>query len=141
MKNLKKFLNYQFLKKGLGKIIDLFDSKFIIKNEINKGTEIKFSINFDLPNEEQINEFKKKKISLKKKNKLKNLNIEEKLKILIIEDNKINQNVLKYFLSEINPKFEIFIADDGIIAKNLIIKKISSNYFFDIIFSDIVIFF
>ncbi len=58
------------------------------------------------------------------------------LRILIIEDDKSNQEVLKGFLNmiaeELNQEFQIDVADDGTIGSDMYGEK---NY--DIVFTDI----
>jgi two-component system, sensor histidine kinase len=118
------------------KILDLMDSKIKIKSKEKIGTSVKFIIDFDIPRNKDITEFKKiKKIDEKKKlNERNYLKITNKLKLLIVEDNKINQVALKFMLNKINKDFEIYLADDGKKA----IDIIKQNSFFDIIFTDIV---
>ncbi|MEC4005816.1 response regulator [Flavobacterium sp. SUN052] len=111
---------------GLGlsivqKLTELFDSKINIESKENVGTEFSFTIGFEAdPN---------------KKNEIIN-NIEVDLssnhlyKILVVEDNKINQIVTRKILESNN--FKCVILEDGYAALNLLEKET-----FDVILMDI----
>lgn len=66
-----------------------------------------------------------------------NFKIEKKeLKILIADDNHVNQTVLKRMMSSFG-KDEIFIADDGQIAYDKFVEAYEAGIPFDIVFMDI----
>lgn len=111
---------------GLGlsivqKLIELFGSEIHIESEVNKGTKFSFTIGFDS------DESKKNEI-------INNIDVDLSLnqfyKILVVEDNKINQIVTKKILETNN--FKSTILDDGYAAINLL-----ENEYFDIILMDI----
>ncbi|MGX7666645.1 response regulator [Flavobacterium pedocola] len=111
---------------GLGlsivkKLLHLFGSDIEICSEVNKGTKMSFIIGFDTD-------------EVKRNEVLKNLDVDFSLehtyKILVVEDNKINQIVTKKFLDVRH--FESTIVDDGYQALELLETET-----FDIILMDI----
>lgn len=111
---------------GLGlsivqKLIELFGSEIHIESEVDRGTKFSFTIGFDA------DESKKNEI-------INNIDVDLSLnqfyKILVVEDNKINQIVTKKILETNN--FKSTILDDGYAAINLL-----ENEYFDIILMDI----
>ncbi len=111
---------------GLGltivkKLIDLFKGKIELESEVGVGTIITFTIPFE-SGENKVNEF------------VNNIEVDlsepKTYKILIVEDNKINQIVTRKLLE--NHKFTCEIADDGFIALELLEK-----HAFDAILMDI----
>lgn len=111
---------------GLGltivrKLIDLFKGEIKLESEVGKGTIFTFIIPFE-SGEDRVNEF------------VSNIDVDlsqpKTYKILIVEDNKINQIVTKKLLE--NHKFICEIADDGFIALDLLNK-----HTFDAILMDI----
>ena len=111
---------------GLGltivkKLIELFKGDIQLESEINKGTTVTFIIPFE-SGENKVNEFVN--------NIEVDLSLPKTYKILIVEDNKINQIVTKKLLE--NHKFQCEIADDGFYALELLEK-----YQFDAILMDI----
>ena len=111
---------------GLGltivkKLIELFKGDIQLESEINKGTTVTFTIPFE-SGENKVNEFVN--------NIEVDLSLPKTYKILIVEDNKINQIVTKKLLE--NHKFQCEIADDGFYALELLEK-----YQFDAILMDI----
>ncbi len=111
---------------GLGlsivqKLTELFDSKIELKSKLGEGTTFSFIIGFEADES--------------KKNEIIN-NIEVDLssnyfyRILVVEDNKINQVVTKKILE--NNNFKCKIIDDGYAAIELLEKEM-----FDIILMDI----
>lgn len=111
---------------GLGlsivkQLVDLYGSEIHCESEENVGTKMMFTIGFDTD--------ESKRIEL-----LKNLEVdfteERTYKILVVEDNKINQIVTKKILDIRH--FESIIVDDGYKA-----LKVLENEEFDVILMDI----
>jgi signal transduction histidine kinase/CheY-like chemotaxis protein len=111
---------------GLGlsivqKLTELFDSKIELKSEEKIGTTFSFIIGFDA------DENAKKEI-------IENIEVDLSsnyfYKVLVVEDNKINQMVTKKILE--NNNFKCVIIDDGYAAINLL-----ETESFDIILMDI----
>jgi signal transduction histidine kinase/CheY-like chemotaxis protein len=112
----------QFQGTGLGlaivkKIIDLFNGKIKIESEENVGTIIYFEIPY-LEGNQTVNLVKQNNIELKN------------IKILVVEDNKINQMVTKKLLQK--NELDCTIAIDGYDALEIVSKET-----FDIILMDI----
>lgn len=110
---------------GLGlsivqKLIELFNSKIHLQSELGKGTSFKFSIKFKNGSAET---FETPTIIVLDE-------IYSKLKVLIVEDNKINQLVTKKILEKLN--YKCHIVEAGIEALE-ILKTIT----FDLILMDI----
>ena len=110
---------------GLGlsivqKLIDLFDSKIYLESEIGKGTQFNFSIKFKNCSDDNY--------------KILNCEVTDDLftgfKVLIVEDNKINQLVTKRFLEKID--FVCHVVENGIDALEILKKE-----HFDLILMDI----
>jgi len=111
---------------GLGlsivkQLVDLYGSEIHCDSEENVGTKMTFTIGFDTD-------------EMKRNDLLKNLEVdfseERTYKILVVEDNKINQIVTKKILDIRH--FESVIVDDGYEA-----LKILENEEFDVILMDI----
>jgi CheY-like chemotaxis protein len=108
-----------------------------VTSKVDVGTKVIFNI---------ICEISEEKIIIRKKSSLFSSKIDENFKFLIVEDIKINQDILSHFLKKINPNFEIEFADNGKIGLNKILSKIetkkltnckfSSFDIYDIIFMD-----
>jgi CheY-like chemotaxis protein len=110
---------------GLGlsivkKLLNLFESDIKLESTPNEGSKFSFVINFDL-------EFSKSMNSLDEEFFIGD---NSAYNILIVEDNKINQIVTKNVLKR--EKFNSEIADDGLIALEMVKKK---NY--DLILMDL----
>lgn len=102
---------------GLGltivkKLVDLFQGEIHLESEVNKGTKVTFTLPFE-SGENKVNEF------------VNNIEVDlsspKTYKILVVEDNKINQIVTKKLLE--NHKFTCAIADDGFTAIELLEKN------------------
>lgn len=111
---------------GLGlsivqKLTELFGSKIYLESEEGKGTTFSFTIGFEA------DESKKNEII---NNIEVDLSLNQFYKILVVEDNKINQIVTKKILESNN--FKCAILDDGYAALNLLETEI-----FDVILMDI----
>ncbi|WP_320814872.1 response regulator [Flavobacterium sp.] len=97
---------------GLGlsivaKTLDLLKSKPVVTSEIGKGTSISFSLSLDVYQPRmKINKGTKELIST------------SKIKILLVEDNKVNQLITRKILT--NQGFECDIANDGFEAVKLV---------------------
>ncbi|WP_298554919.1 response regulator [uncultured Algibacter sp.] len=96
--------NYQGAGLGLSitnKIVGLFDSKIELDSEVDKGATFGFVVRFEI-------DFKAiEHIKSKKVNKIFSTTDSENIKILIAEDNKINQIVTSNLLKKHNFKFDI----------------------------------
>ena len=111
---------------GLGlsivqKLIELFGSTIYLESEINVGTNFIFTLSFESDEAKRIDIINNIVVDLSN-----NYNY----KILIVEDNKINQVVTKKILESNN--FKCTIVDDGYAAINLL-----ENEKFDIVLMDI----
>ncbi len=120
----RKESDYQGTGLGLSivqKLIEFFDSKINIESKEGVGSIFSFTIGFD------VDESKKNEI-------INNINVDISMnqlyKILVVEDNKINQVVTKKILE--NNNFKCTILDDGYAALNLL-----ETEQFDIILMDI----
>lgn len=110
---------------GLGlsivkRLLALFDSKITVKSKIDEGTEFCFTIAFDIEPEKTV------ELRDNKKDLIQN----QVYKILVVEDNKINQIVTKKIIEKSN--YTCTLADDGFRA-----IEILENQNFDIILMDI----
>ncbi len=110
---------------GLGltivkKLVELFDSDIYLDSKINEGTTFTFTIGFEADLE------KSKKIAIAEAG----FTPERVLKILIVEDNKINQMVTKKIMDNNNCRCDI--ANDGYEALQFV-----ENKSYDIILMDI----
>lgn len=111
---------------GLGlsivqKLIELFGSKIQLESKINEGTNFIFTIAFET------DEAKRNEII---NNIVVDLSNNYNYRILVVEDNKINQVVTKKILESNN--FKCTIVEDGYAAINLL-----ENEKFDIVLMDI----
>ena len=111
---------------GLGlsivqKLTELFDSKIKLESEEGKGTTFSFAIGFEA------DETKRNEII---NNIEVDLSSNYRYKILVVEDNKINQMVTKKILE--NNNFKCTILDDGYAAINILEEE-----HFDIVLMDI----
>ncbi len=111
---------------GLGlsivqRLTELFGSKIHLESEEGKGTTFSFTIGFEA------DESKKNEII---NNIVVDLSLNQFYKILVVEDNKINQIVTKKILESNN--FKCTILDDGYAAINLL-----ESEHFDVVLMDI----
>lgn len=100
--------NYQGTGLGLPitkNIIELFGSTLEVESELNVGTTFSFDLNFEIDREAKIEHTKIKKF------KGEAIRSTTKYKILVAEDNKINQIVTQNLLQREN--YECVIAKDG----------------------------
>lgn len=91
--------NYQGTGLGLSitkNIIELLDSKIELESEVNKGTKFSFDVDF------LVDESSKDVLEFHKKEKDIQLSTNKKYRILVAEDNKINQIVTKSLLTKQN---------------------------------------
>ena len=110
---------------GLGltivkKLINLQNGEIIVKSKLGAGTSFTFSLPFTLSSEETV--------SINKDSS--EYNSISNLRILVVEDNRVNQMIVKKVLSDWNTHTEF--ADNGLIALEML--KSSD---FDIILMDI----
>lgn len=111
---------------GLGlaivkRLIELFDSEIHVESELNKGTTFTFTIAFEADDE---------KVSQIINNIEVDLTSSQILKVLVVEDNKINQVVTRKIIEKNNYKCDI--VDDGIIALEILDRET-----YDVILMDI----
>lgn len=106
-------INYEYGGSGLGltlvkKTLALFNKAISISSELNKGTVISFSLDFDnyLDNKEV------EKPSVSKK-----VNSPSQIKILLVEDNKINQIITKKIVTK--KGYSCDVANNGYEACNM----------------------
>lgn len=109
---------------GLGlsivkKLIKLFHSEIHLQSEFGKGTTINFTIEFETDNTEDPDRIN-----------IDVLFLNSNLKVLIVEDNKINQLITKKILEKNN--FDCVTVDSGIAALQVLESAI-----FDVILMDI----
>lgn len=111
---------------GLGlsivkKLIELFDSEIYITSQLNTGTTFKFTIAFEAD-------------FIKTKEIINNIEVDLTssyiLKVLVVEDNKINQIVTRKIIEKNN--FKCDVVEDGIQALEILEKET-----YDIILMDI----
>lgn len=97
----KSNFNYQGTGLGLSitkKLIELFNSKIELESEVGRGTKFSFYVNFEIDRNVEVNSNSEKGIQ-------KDMSIQSKqYKILVAEDNKINQIVTKNLLLKQNYK-------------------------------------
>jgi len=112
---------------GLGltitkKLIELQNGEINVESKLGKGSNFYFSLEYE----------KAKSITTDhQSNTAKFINqVNEKIKVLVVEDNKVNQVLAKNILKK--HKFSYEVADDGLIA----VEKVK-NEKFDIIFMDL----
>ncbi|WP_303317104.1 ATP-binding protein [Flavivirga abyssicola] len=120
-------INYQGTGLGLSitkKLVELFDSKIELESEVGVGSVFSFNITFN------IDEAEVEKSKLKSKNELELKSLNKTYKILIVEDNKINQVVTQNLLKKAN--YESVIVNNGLEALNIV----KANKF-DLILMDI----
>lgn len=120
----RKELDYQGTGLGLPivkKLLELFGSEIIVKSELGKGTVFKFRINFEY------NVVKRDEII---KNIQVDLTSSEVFKVLVVEDNAINQLITKRIMEKNN--YLCVVVDDGFKA-----LEILANEEFDVILMDI----
>jgi CheY-like chemotaxis protein/two-component sensor histidine kinase len=111
---------------GLGlsivkKLVEVFDSKIHLESELGKGTTFSFTIGFvvdESTRNEIINNIEV------------DLSTNERYRILVVEDNKINQVVTKKILE--NNNFKCKVVDDGYAAIDLL-----ESEHYDLILMDI----
>ncbi|WP_100614233.1 tetratricopeptide repeat-containing hybrid sensor histidine kinase/response regulator [Confluentibacter citreus] len=121
--------NFNYQGTGLGlsitkKLIELFESKIELESEVGKGSKFSFNVNFEIDNS-RTNAISD---SDNKQNNI--ISGSKKYRILVAEDNKINQIVTKNLLNK--EGYLCTIANNGLEA----IEQIKNNNF-DLILMDI----
>src|SRR5690606_38385174 len=121
--------NFNYQGTGLGlsitkKLIELFESKIELESEVGKGSKFSFNVNFEIDNNRTniVSDSSKSQNSLVVETK--------KRRILVAEDNKINQIVTKNLLNK--EGYLCTIVNNGLEA----IEQIKNNNF-DLILMDI----
>jgi signal transduction histidine kinase/CheY-like chemotaxis protein len=114
--------NQDYQGTGLGlsivkKLIELFNSEIHLESELNKGSSFNFTVGFESSDNNLI------KQNLNK-------NFELQLKILVVEDNKINQLVTQKIIQNYNQSCKI-------VSSGFEAIEILKNEFFDVILMDI----
>jgi CheY-like chemotaxis protein/two-component sensor histidine kinase len=120
----KKVHDYQGTGLGLSivkKLIELFNSQIYVTSDVNVGTTFTFTIAF------KAGEDKVVETSVVSET---NLTTNHSIKVLVVEDNKINQIVTKKIIEKNN--FECEVVDNGIIA----LERLESESY-DVILMDI----
>ncbi len=120
-----KNINYQGTGLGLSivkKLVGLFNSKIELSSELGKGSKFSFNVTFEIDKEKQV------KTDQNKTGKIVPLN--QGYKILVAEDNKINQIVTKNLLKKAN-----FICD--VVENGLECVNAFKNNEYDLILMDI----
>ncbi|HEU4495780.1 MAG TPA: response regulator [Flavobacterium sp.] len=111
---------------GLGlaivkKLLELLGSSIELESRENSGTKVSFAIPFEYDEEATLNYIYNIEVDAANS---------ESYRILVVEDNKINQIVTRKIIEKNN--FECLVADDGYAAMEILEKEI-----FDIILMDI----
>ena len=106
-------------------LIDILKGKIYVKSELDKGTTFYFEIPLEYTPKEEAKEIKTTYFS----GNTEDLNL-EKVKILVVEDNKINQMITKKILTKMQLKCDII--DNGEAA----VEMIKANKY-DIVLMDI----
>lgn len=110
----KNNIDYQGTGLGLSiakNLVNLFGSKIELKSAVGKGAEFSFKLNLEVDQAKQ-------ESLLNSQEKGKTVQIHDKYKILVAEDNKINQIVTQNVLEKGN--FECVIVENGLEALNMI---------------------
>ncbi|MDO5979921.1 response regulator [Flavivirga spongiicola] len=118
-------INYQGTGLGLSitkNLVELFKSEIELESEVGVGSKFSFNITFE------IDEVEKNK--LESKNEVEDKLLNKRYKILVVEDNKINQVVTQNLLKKAN--YESFVVSNGLEALNA-----AKNNKFDLILMDI----
>lgn len=119
-------INRKYEGTGLGlsiskNLIELMGGQLDVFSEVNKGSEFSFVLKLQRSIQDSLSE---------EKGEVNTLNLDEKLSILLVEDNLLNQKLAKNVLN--NFGFDVVIADNGLIGLE-ILKKQS----FDLILMDL----
>lgn len=120
-----KNINYQGTGLGLSivkKIVGLFNSKIELSSELGKGSKFSFNVTFEIDKEKLVNTDKNKTGKI--------VPLNQGYKILVAEDNKINQIVTKNLLKKAN-----FICD--VVENGLECVNAFKNNAYDLILMDI----
>ncbi|MCB4799643.1 tetratricopeptide repeat-containing hybrid sensor histidine kinase/response regulator [Neotamlana laminarinivorans] len=120
-------LNYQGTGLGLSitkNLINLFGGDIKVKSEVNVGTIISFELDFNVDTQNTINKPKTKSFEKQA------LKTGAEIKILVAEDNKINQVVTRSLLTK--QGYTCFIVDNGEKA----LEEVRNNHY-DLVLMDI----
>lgn len=118
--------NREFGGTGLGlaitkKLVELQNGRIFVRSEAGKGSIFTFILPFIISEEVSHHVYSKELLDLA---------LTKNLKVLLVEDNKINQALAKQMLKKLDIQPEI--AENGLIA----LKKLESSYF-DIVLMDL----
>jgi len=121
--------NFNYQGTGLGlsitkKLIELFESKIELESEVGKGSKFSFNVNFEIDNS------RTNSISDADNKQSIQPSLTKKLRILVAEDNKINQIVTKNLLNK--EGYLCTIVNNGLEA----IEEVKNNSF-DLVLMDI----
>ncbi|MDD7886666.1 hybrid sensor histidine kinase/response regulator [Flavivirga sp. 57AJ16] len=120
-------INYQGTGLGLSitkNLVELFKSKIELESEVGVGSKFSFNITF------RIDHVVKNKLESKNEIEEEDKLLNKKYKILVVEDNKINQVVTQNLLKKAN--YESLVVSNGLEALNA-----AKNNKFDLILMDI----
>ena len=116
--NLLKIKNINYQGTGLGlsivkRLVGLFNSKIELRSQLGKGSTFSFNVTFEI-DKEKLDNTEKKKVG-------KIVPLNRSYKILVAEDNKINQIVTKNLLKKAN--FVCDVVENGLECIEADLKK------------------
>ena len=122
---------------GLGlsicqKLIDLMEGRIWVESEVDEGSNFHFKLPLDLQTDEVKKNFLHQE-RLRRKGLLVT-EIPKGQKVLLVEDNKVNQLVAKTSLRKL--KCKVDVAENGKVAVEMIQQSVSESVPYDLIFMD-----
>jgi PAS domain S-box-containing protein len=106
-------------------IVNLMEGKISVKSTVGKGTTFNLEIPVKIPNDEILKQQKQKNDSFE------NINITSNYNILLVEDNKINQELIKQYLNKIS-NLNLILSDTAEEAIDIIKNKNIDLFLIDI---------
>ncbi len=106
-------------------LIELQDGEIFVKSQINKGTTFTFILPFGIGSDLVIDKRSDKQISVSQHEA-------ENIKILLVEDNKINQQLALDTIRTWQSEILVEVAENGVMALDMLEKKNYSMIFMDI---------